>query len=645
MHYSNNGKSKVPVAVPRSQINSAELTSYHTSNYGSGGSKHVRRKNKRRNIIIAVVVAVVLLLVVPSVALVVNAKSAMTDAKTMVAQGKQLATQLKEGDMSGAQASAVDFAATAKNLDDNVNSPLWAPATLIPVYGEDVKEVRVLAKTADELSEQVLMPVVDALPAGGMSQIFSDGGFNPEVIQAICKPLEDSADAIAECTQLIEGLGEPHLEQLKKPVELAKSLMPTVNEIAQSAYALPNMLGMNGPRTYLLVACTEAETRSVGGFPGSAGIMTLDNGKIDISNMEAPNLPITDEPWMMQATEEEQLIFGNRVAQYFYDAGYIPHFPRAAEFMKQMWEIHDRPAIDGVISVDPVFLQSVLGLTGAITTSDGTVVDGTNAAELLMNTVYIEFTSDDQPDSASALTANQKQNAFFSDVASQALDGIFENLGSVDVMDFFKMLINSIDNKRLYAWMVVPEEQIVLEKLDASCAVSDSETSPETGVYLGSAMGSKIGWYLDADVKVGEGRENLNGSTSYDVTVTISNMLSEEAAVALPAVVTGNGYVPIKRTASDMLLDVYLYAPAGGTITDVQTNGYFVPSTEFSGGWYTQPTDEPMTKTNYNGREVYYGVTSINGQENTTISYVVTTSSQAIEKLSVDMTPLARDKQ
>lgn len=630
-----------PMNTPR--ISRSDMAAYDASNYLGRSSRH-SRNHKRRNIMIAIAAAIVLVLVIPGIALAVSAKGAMDDAKVMMAQGQQLASQLKTGDMAGAQTSANEFAATAKKLDDNVSSLLWAPATLIPVYGEDVKEVRVLAKTANELSAQVLVPVVDALPTGGMSQIFSDGGFNPEAIQAICGPLEESAVTINECTQQIEGLGDPHLEQLKRPVELAKSLMPTVNEVAQSAYVLPNMLGMNGPRTYLLIACTEAETRSVGGFPGSAGIMTLDNGKISIGDMSAPELPITDEPGMMQANEEEQLIFGNRVAQYFYDAGYIPHFPRAAEFMKQMWEMHGKPAIDGIVSVDPVFLQNVLALTGPITTSDGTVVDGANAAEMLMNTVYIELTNDEQSADGNALTADQKQSIFFSDVASQALGGIFNNLGSIDVMDFFNMLMNSIDTKRFYAWMVDADEQAVLEKLDAACAVSDSETAPETGVYIGAAMGTKIGWYLDADVQVSDGRKNLDGTTSYDVTVTITNMLPEEVAATLPAVVTGNGYVPIKRTASDMLLDVYLYAPAGGTITDMQTSGYFVPSTEYAGGWYTRPTDEPMTRTSYNGREVYYGVTAINGQETTTITYTVTTSSKAEEKLAVDMTPLARDK-
>lgn len=618
-----------------------ELAAYNVDNYKNRKGRRRRKGGsvRPRTIVIAVIVVLVIALIAYGVAFAMSAREAKNDANLLMTQGRTLASQLKTGDMAGAQTTAADFTATAHKLDDNVGGLLWAPATLIPVYGEDVTEVRALANTVSELSAQVLMPVVEALPAGGMSQIFSDGGFNPETIMAICDPLEDSAATINQCTMEIENLGEPHLEQLKRPIELAKSAMPIIDEIAQSAHVIPDMLGMNGPRTYLLIACTEAETRSVGGFPGSAGLLTMDNGKMTISDMEAPALPAFDEGQMVPVTEEEQSIFGNRVGRYFYDVGYIPDFPRAAELMKQIWEAHGKPAIDGIVSVDPVFLQNILGLTGSITTSDGTVVDGTNAAQMLMNTVYITYTSGEAGESG---LSNEMQDAFFGEVASQALNNIFNNIGSVDLVEFAKMLKTSIDDKRFYSWMVREDEQAVLERLEAACALSSSETTPELGVYFGVAMGAKIGWYLDVDVQVGNGTSNWDGSISYPVTIVFRNNLSEEAAQTLPDIISGKGYVPIKRTASDMLLDFYVFAPAGGTITDVQTSGYFVPSNEFGGGWFTRPGEEPLTQTSYNGCEVYYGVTAIDGLDSTTVTCTVTTSSKAEESLGVDMTPLAQ---
>ena len=60
------------------------------------------------------------------------------------------------------------------------------------------------------------------------------------------------------------------------------------------------------------------------------------------------------------------------------------------------------------------------------------------------------------------------------------------------------------------------------------------------------------------------------------------------------------------------------------------------------GTWYTRPGSEPMTKASYNNREVWYGVTVIEPSQNTTITYTVTTSSNAVDDLKVDTTPLGQ---
>lgn len=598
--------------------------------------EQAHRKRRRRTIIIAVIAAIVIVLGGATAAFAMSAMSAKGTAQELVTQVENLATQVKAGDMTGAKATAADFSKTAKELHNTTNNPLWAAATIVPVYGSDINNVRILAEVADTLSEQVLMPVVNALPEQGLKSLFSDGAINVQALQNLLVPLGNSASTIHALSDKVDKMGESHISQLEKPVATVKSALDTLDSVsgraAEISNVLPAMLGVNGPRDYLLIACTEAEYRSVGGFPGSAGIMTVDNGKIHIGGFSAPNVDFTPEGVQMEHSAEESRIFGDRIANYFYDAGYVPHFPRAATLMKQIWEINGLPEVAGIVSVDPVFLQRILALTGPVTTSDGTVVDGNNAAEMLMNTAYIKYGGE-----------SEAYHQFFSDVASQAMGVVFGNVGSVSMVGFFNTMLKSIEDKRFYAWMVDPQEQSLLESFDVACAVSDNEVEPETGVYVGAAMGSKIGWYLDFDTTVSNGRKNADGTTSYDVTVTLTNTLTDEAALTLPDVVTGNGYVPLKRSPSDMIYDVYLYAPAGGTISNMQANGYFEPSTEFGGGWYTQPTDEPMTKASYNGREVWYGVTAINGTTGTTLTYTVTTSPKATSELKVDMTPLANE--
>ena len=64
-------------------------------------------------------------------------------------------------------------------------------------------------------------------------------------------------------------------------------------------------------------------------------------------------------------------------------------------------ESSDSGTVDGVLSVDPVFLQQLLKVTGSVTLTDGTVLTGDNAAQILLNQTYI-----DKP-------TEKEQNVFF----------------------------------------------------------------------------------------------------------------------------------------------------------------------------------------------------------------------------------------
>ena len=597
--------------------------------------EQAQRKRRRRNIIIAVIAAVVIVLGGATAAFAMSAKGAKDNAQELMTQGQNLITQVKAGDMTGAQATASNFASTAKELHDTTSSPLWAAATVIPVYGGDIAQVRTIAEVADTLSQQVLVPVVKGLPTEGLASIVVGNGVNVQALQDLLVPLGASSDSIHECAQKIDSLGEVHLDQLKNPVSTIKSALSALDAVSAQATeisnVLPGMLGVNEPRNYLLIAANNAEIRSTGGMAGSFGLMTVTNGQIQVGDFAGADVApsLTDEV-VMDCTDEEEQIFGNRVAYDIRDSCFIPNFARAAQFERHIWEANNNPAVAGVVMLDPVFLQRILAITGPVTTSDGTVVDGNNCAQMLMNEVYIKYGDN-----------NAAEDLFFADVANQAMHNIFNNLGGADLTGFLTTVTKSFEDRRFYAWMVDDREQAVLKSFGATGETPTSETEPVTGVYLSAAIGGKIFWYLDADTTVGPGTKNSDGSTSYNVTLTLNNTLSEELASTLGWYITGE--LQYKRSASDMTLDVYLFAPAGGKISNVESHGYFYGPDKFTSPWDTHPLTEGMTEASYNGQNVWYGVTGINGDSGTTITYTVTTSPKATEELKVDQTPPANE--
>lgn len=629
-----------------------ELAQYSKLNYSSRKSKVSRSKGgNRKLVVISIAATVILLLVIPGIALAVSAKNAMNDARTLMSQASALSSQIQSGDVEGTKRTVNNFASVAKQLDENVGSVLWGPLTFVPVYGDDVKDVRTLANTANKLSSQVLVPIAESLPSDGNVALFSEGAFNVPLLQTFLTPIGNASVVIQECAQQVSAMPDPHLSQLQQAVITLKNVMGPLSEI--SGYAgdlsrmLPDLLGVTAPRTYLIAACSQAELRSVGGFPGSTGLMTVTNGKIEIGDLEAPRLPYhSDSTEWFPLTDEERLLFGDHAAANFYDASYIPDFPRAAEVMKFMWE-KQNPTIDGIISIDPIFLQCMLDAIGSVTTSEGVVVDGTNAAQVLLHDVYVMYSEKTLAEDPEAIqTAEKMQNDFFTEVAALALNNFFSNFSKVGVVSAVQLFGEGIANKNFYMWMVNPEEEELLKRMDAACAVSVDEAEPELGVYLSTAVATKQDWYLGCETVVDDPVKNADGTTSYNITTRIFNRMRPDEAEALPSIMTNtDGYVGSKiRSLGDMIIDVYLFAPQGGSITNMVATGSFAPGDIFAdvGTRGMQPGPDSISQTSYNGREVWYGITMVEPQQETIISYTVTTSSLATAPLVVDSTPLAQ---
>ena len=75
---------------------------------------------------------------------------------------------------------------------------------------------------------------------------------------------------------------------------------------------------------------------------------------------------------------------------------------------------------------------------------------------------------------------------------------------------------------------------------------------------------------------------------------------------------------------------VYLFAPAGGTISDVnvQVNGQ---------------ADMTMKEGTYNGLNVTYGMLDLYDEESCTVTYTITVPSDAAGELQMRVTPTCQD--
>jgi hypothetical protein len=609
------GQSYSHAAVPGAQT---DWDPYTATGFGEAphGHHHHHKSHRTLAIVLCIVAAVVVALGVSGYFFYRSAKTVAADASSLVSETTAFSKSLASGDTSSLDASAQKIESLASSMEEETQSPLWSVASAVPVVGSDISKVRTLASVAHDLSTKVVTPAAQSLSGITMKSVFSDGKIDIATVQTLCNTVSDLQPEIDSAAKRVDALGTAQLEQLKEPLEKAKSTLDELDAaatgMAEVAPSLPSMLGANGARNYLVIAQNNSEIRSTGGFPGSRMVLTIDNGQIELGDFQAVGthfaagtIPLTDEEYHVV---NDIMQTGATFAPG--DVNAVPSFPRAAQLMKWCWEAEGNDTVDGVVAIDPVFLQSLLGLVGGVTTEDGTVVDGTNAAEILLNKTYYLPTAEQDP--------------FFSEVASLAMNKVMSSLGSASMTDLAKTVEDGVSQGRFLVYMDNADEESAIASLGAEGEVNQDSQNPVTGFYIYDKTGSKLDWYLDMRSSLSEPTTNADGTKSYQVTVTLHNTTTlEQMEDELPDYITGT--TPEVHNYS-MITSFMAMAPAGGTISDFKVDADEVNS-EAEATLY--------------GNDVWAGYVNIYPSATATFTYTVTTAAGAND-LSVWKTPTGR---
>lgn len=602
---------------------SAQQDSAAQSSYAAGaGNGSGPKKGKGK--IIGLVVGIVILAIVAfggttGFFLYKDAKNLQAQAGTLMSEVSSMKDYLKNGEGEQLNATAGTVAEQIASMRDTVNGPAWTIASFIPVYGDDIKLVRGMMEQADILAQDAMLPACAQLEDFKLGNLLTDGAVNIEMLKGLITTIQDVEPVVTSSIDAIDALPEPHIDKIKSlmdkvtgPMDGAKVALKQVNGILP---LLPQMLGADGPRNYLVTAENNAEIRACGGFIGSLGVMNVDNGKISLGDFEGtlrssngpkPQITITDEEMTLFQPYEPTMNFTSG------DAYFTPDFPKGASNVSTLWSLeHGGQHIDGVVALDPVFLQYLLQLCGGVTAADGTVVDGSNAANELLSGSYWKY-----PEGGAV------QDAVFASVASGAFNQLLGGLGDVGFANLFKVIKRGGDEGRLLMWMANEAEESAVVQMGFGGGLNADPTKPQAGVFVNNYSYSKLDWYLNLDAVKGEGVKSADGTVSYPMTVTLANEMSAEDSAALPAYIAAHNGTADAPTQE--MLRTLLYAPAGGTITDVVAS---------SGS---------MKEATHNGLQVFYQDVRLMPGESFQVTYTVTVSAEAAEELDVRVTPTAQ---
>lgn len=521
--------------------------------------QHIRRIKRRRRIRrILIAVLIVLLALLGFVGW--FGVSAIT-AKNEVQAALQSATGLQDTLLSGdtiqseqAGAAIQEFSGHVHNAYKQTSSPIWSVAAKMPYFGDDISAVRTAVTAMENIASQALPALQDTLTAVSNVSV-QNGTIAIDGLAEAAQGLSTADTVMADALHLLDAAPQPHLDMIADALPQAREYVAELGDVVHNASVFanlaPSMLDTNGgaPRTYLILSQTNSELRPGGGLPGAWGTMTVANGSVSVQEFISSDFEF-DAP-VVDLTSDERTLFTDKLARNPKDVNFTPDFPRTGEIAADMWSQHSQQNVDGVIAIDPVFLQRMLAVSGPVTLQNGVTLDGANTAQYLLNQVYIDI-----PES--------EQNDYFSTVAATVFAHIMQNAG--DPQGFLNAATTSITDGHLKLWSAHSDEQMQLETTPIAGALQTSASTPEVGVYFTDLSQAKMDWYLKREVSVEHDTTAANGAEQYTVHIKLTNTMTADEVATLPHYIVGPFLDDM--VAGQIRTQAFVYAPAGGRLVD-----------------------------------------------------------------------------
>jgi LPXTG-site transpeptidase (sortase) family protein len=164
--------------------------------------------------------------------------------------------------------------------------------------------------------------------------------------------------------------------------------LPAFAARLELAAELPELLGAEGPRTYLVLGQNKDELRPTGGFIGTAGTVTFVNGRVVARKYGSSALLSVPPDRQVQPPEPLSRYMGAAYWQLS-EANWAPDFPTAALQARYFYNLVKDDHIAGVLAVDQNFVALLLEATGPIAVPEyGETVSASTVAERMDHYVH-----------------------------------------------------------------------------------------------------------------------------------------------------------------------------------------------------------------------------------------------------------------
>ncbi len=435
------------------------------------------------------------------------------------------ATGLTAGDYAAGEAEFQLADEATATLLKSVDTTQVRLVGEIPGLSAAVNNWRLSVEAAYSISQatgQLIGLYGDLSGENGGARIFSDGRVNLERLELLPDEVSAAKDNIDSAASQLQGIttgtiATGLLDSIRnRALSELDPVQQALNSLNDIAPVLPNALGADGIKRYLIAIGNQAEMRASGGAPLSLIMIEFEDGRISIpiKGQTSTQLfpPINAKvnwfgpalnPFFAQNPRDNPFVVTNMHPNFIYSAREM------VNGWSGKWDGPSYPEVDGVVTLDLTAIAAVLDATGPVQSKVYGTVTGDQIGQILLVDAYANFGQDD---------AQQRQNA-----NQELLDALLTRvLSGSDLVPAAKAVAETAPGRHFQLWMKESRLEALALRAGAAGVVSDPGTGDWSAMYTQNGNQSKVDVFQQRNVLVTANLE-ADGSARVTQQLTLTN--------------------------------------------------------------------------------------------------------------------------
>ncbi|MFP5346770.1 MAG: DUF4012 domain-containing protein [Actinomycetes bacterium] len=404
--------------------------------------------------------------------------------QTVASSSKALTRAVGSGDWTRAKDDATRLRDAAADADAATSRWFWRAASSVPLLGDQLDPLTAAGAASNRIAPAVPGAVqqLQSLEDGGL--VTDQGQVDLAKVEALVPTVEDLASRTGQARSLLADAQKGRLlPPLRPRLDSATQQVVRVDDAARYAATLlpvvPDMLGAQGPRQYLIGFTNPAEVRPVQGIVGAYGLLSAEDGRLELEDA-GPNSELS------RFRADPAVLGKDFLARYGTDPALIQNVTMsvdasdAAQLLSGIWvgSGHTRP--DGVLFLDPIGVQQLLAGQRSLQVPGNGKIAVSELTRVLLYDAYVRF-GDNQG----------ARERFLTEVTAAAFSTALEN--GVD-RNVVQGAARAVQDGHLIVYSANQDEQRALQAVGATGTLPAPAT--QARIYLTNADPSKLDNWL-----------------------------------------------------------------------------------------------------------------------------------------------------